>query len=256
LPFFLGQALIREAAARETRDEAKAALLASAFRLGAKAGLLPIAAALQEKTALSIAPSAALRPMTAFIAQILLLRHQADGAERWREILDLNSDTGRPLGAVLAVELDLVSPNPGRAARAQMALSWLVQNALAPQPLGGAEAQRYAALVLGLYETLGQVTPPEAQTAPLSAMHWPGRELAPALLKHLGEMQDQPGMKGEAILTVLDAVGAQGPGDFAPEASVELVRALKALGERDAARALAVDALLLYQPAAPGAAAP
>ncbi len=61
-------------------------------------------------------------------------------------------------------------------------------------------------------------------------------------------MKGQSGQKGEAILTILDGVGAGGPADLAPDQTVLFVRNLKDWGEDEAARAFAVDALVLYRP--------
>ena len=252
LPFFEGQALIRQAVAHGTNDEDKAKLLATAFRLGRQNQLLPVAAAIQEKGAAAISPSPDMRAFAPAFAQALLLVHQADAAERWRDMLDMKSDADRLLAASLAVQLYLVAPNPGRAERAQEALSVLAQNTLTPQPIGGAETKQFAALALGLYDALGETIPPaaKAQLANLVQHQLPGRRLPPIVMKHLADMKGQSGMKGEAILTMLDGVGAGGPADLAPDVTIFLVRSLKDWGEADAARAFAIDALLLYRPQA------
>jgi len=250
LPFFQGQALIRQAAAHAANDEDKAKLLAVAFRLGRQNELLPVAAAMQAKSAAAISPTPALRPFAPAFAQALLLAREADAAERWRDFLDVNNSSDKILAAMLAVQLNLVAPNPERATRAQEALSVLSQNTLSPQPIGGFEAKEIAALSLGLYEALGEVMPPDAkaQLANLVEHQFPGRRLPPAALKRLAEAKNQNGMKGEAILTILDGVGAGGPGDLAPDVSASITRTLKDWAESDAARAFAIDAFLLYRP--------
>ena len=250
LPFFEGQALIRQAVAHATNDDDKAKLLATAFRLGRQNQLLPVAAAIQEKWAAAIAPTPDMRSYAPAFAQALLLVRQADAAERWRDMLDMKSDADKLLAASLAVQLYLVAPNPGRAGRAQEALSLLAQNTLTPQPVGGYEAKEFAALALGLYDALGETMPPEAkaQLANLVQHQLPGQRLPPIVMKHLADMKGQSGMKGEAILTILDGVGAAGPADLAPDATVFMVRSLKDWGEAESARAFAVDALLLYRP--------
>ena len=245
LPFFLGQALIRQAVARETDENAKGELLETAFRLARQAGLLPVAAMMQQHEAAMIMPSPALRSFARSFTKALLLARQSDAAERWRELLDVNNDADRALAAELAVELNLVAPTPGRALRAQEALSWLSQNVASNQPEGGPDEQRYDALALALYDALGQSAPVSAQSVPAAPVKWLGRDLAPATRKRIDETVGQPGMKGEAILTILDAVGAEGPGDLSPDAAAFLVRALIKEGEGESARALAVDALLL-----------
>jgi len=250
LPFFAGQALIRQAVARATSDDDKAKLLAAAFRLGRQAQLLPVAAAIQEKGAVALAPTPAMRSFAPAFAQALLLVRQADAAERWRDMLDMKTDADKLLAASLAVQLYLVAPNPGRAGRAQEALSVLAANTLTPQPVGGFEAKEFAALAIGLYDALGEILPADAraQLANLVQHQLPGRRLPPITAKHLADMKGQPGLKGEAILTILDGVGAGGPADLAPDQTMSFVRALKDWGEGDAAHAFAVDALVLYRP--------
>ncbi len=184
--------------------------LATAFRLGRQNQLLPVAAAIQEKGAVVLAPTPAMRSIAPAFAQALLLVRQADSAERWRDMLDMKSDADKLLAASLAVQLYLVAPNPGRAGRAQDALSVLAANTLTPQPVGGFEAKEFAALALGLYDALGETMPADAhaQLANLVQHQLPGRRLPPVAAKHLADMKGQSGQKGEAILTILDGVGA------------------------------------------------
>jgi hypothetical protein len=248
LPFFLGQALIRQALAHTNDDDQKVKLLAVAFRQARQMQLLPVAAVMQQDAAASIIPGPSLRSYAPAFSRALLLAHQADAAERWRDMLDPNADADASLAAGLAVTLNLVASNPGRTARAHSALVWLAQNAAGPQTAGGPPEQQIAVLALGVYDALGETMPPGLQLAPLLAKDWPGRVIAPAVRKRLDETLGRPDRKGEAILTVLDTIGAGGPGDFTPAAAATLVRALKAEGEGDAARALAADALLLFQP--------
>lgn len=250
LPFFQGQALIRQAVARAASDDDKAKLLAAAFRLGRQNQLLPVAAAIQEKGAVALAPTPTMRSFAPAFAQALILVRQADAAERWRDMLDMKTDSDKLLGASLAVQLYLVAPNPGRAGRAQEALSVLAANTLSPQPIGGFEAKEFAALAMGLYDALGETMPADAraQLANLFQHQLPGRRLPPVAAKRLSDMKGQSGQKGEAILTILDGVGAGGPADLAPDQTVSFVRSLKDWDEGEAARAFAVDALALYRP--------
>jgi hypothetical protein len=250
LPFFQGQALIRQAVARASGDDEKAKLLAVALRLGRQNALLPVAAAMQAKGAAAFSPTTALRPFAPAFAQALLLVREADAAERWRELLDVNNTSDKILAATLAVQLNLVAPNPGRTARAQEALGVLSQNSLSPQPVGGFEAKEIAALALGLTDALGETLTVDmkAQLANLVEHQLPGRRLSTAALKRLAETKDQSGLKGEAILTLLDGIGPGGPGDLSPDTSALIARTLKNWAETDAARAFAIDAFLLYRP--------
>ena len=68
-------------------------------------------------------------------------------------------------------------------------------------------------------------------------------------MAQLAAATGQPGRKGEALLLILGAIGANGPGDLAPDVTVGFVRTLVQEGVPDAAKLLAIDALLLYKPA-------
>lgn len=249
LPFFQGQALIRQALAVTADNDEKAQLVGVALRMGRQMQLSTVAVRMQERGLVSVMPNPKLHAYVAPFARALMLVRQADAAERWREALDPNNEADHALAAALAVELNLIAPNPGRAQRAQTALQWLAANAASNQPVDGPEEQRYDVTAIALYDALGEPLPQSAAAAPLLAEKWTGRVLAPATRKKLEDLRGQPTRKGEAILTILDAVGALGPGDLAPDAVAFLVRDLKAEGEGDAARALAIDALLLHQAA-------
>jgi hypothetical protein len=248
LPFFLGQALIRQAVAQAPDDEAKARLLSVALRAGRQMQALAVSVRMQQTALAPIAPGPRFHAYVATFARALLLARQPDAAERWRESLDAGSDADHPLSAALAVELNLVAPNPGRAQRAQAALTWLAQNAASLQPQDGPDEARYDAVAVAVCDALGEALPPGVSTAPILAQKWPGRVIPPAMRKKLDELRGQETRKGEALLTILDMVGALGPGDLSPDAAAYVVRYLKSEGETDAARLFAIDALLLYQP--------
>ncbi|HWU26669.1 MAG TPA: hypothetical protein VN154_09735, partial [Rhizomicrobium sp.] len=249
LPVFLGEALIRQALSLASDDDQKTRLLAAALRMGRQMQLLTVAVRMQERGLLSVTPNPRFQAYVAPFARALMLARQADAGERWRESLDPNDVADQPLTAALAVELNLVATDPGRARGAQDALQWLAANAVSNQAVGGPEEQRCDATAVALYYALDQPLPQGVAAAPLLAQKWPGRVLPPAARKKLEDLRGQPGRKGEAILTILDAVGVLGPGDLAPDAIAFLVKDLKAEDEGEAARALAIDALLLHQTA-------
>jgi hypothetical protein len=247
LPFFMGQALIRQAVARADDDDAKARLLAVALRMGRQMQLLAVTVRMQQTSLAAINPATRFRAYAGTFARALMLARQADAAERWRESLNPNDDADRPLSAALAVELNLVAPSASRAQRAQTALAWLAQNAASLQPQNGPDEQRYDALAVVVYDALQEALPPGTSAAPLFTLKLPGRIVSPATRKKLDDLRGQGTRKGEALLTVLDSVGVLGPGDFSPGAAGFIVRYLKDEGESDAARAMAIDTLLLYQ---------
>jgi hypothetical protein len=101
-------------------------------------------------------------------------------------------------------------------------------------------------LDLGLFDALGEAMSAEVQAAVprLLLEPLPGRRPAPALMQRI-DRAAQSDSRGEVAVSVATALGPQGAGDLAPDAVVRLVRALQKAGIRDAAHALATEALLL-----------
>jgi len=236
LPFFLGQALLRQAAAQAGANNAKASLVTAALSHGMKADL-----------AVAVEPQAAMPTEADLMSRALMLDGRPEGAARWSAGFDLQADADRARAAALQIELNLVAPTAARAADAQSALAWFAQQGIAKAP----QDQAFAALAFGLYDALGEPLPVDAKAAwsTLSATNWPGRRPSAETSAHLAAAVQQANRKGEALLLILGAIGAGGPGDLAPDATVGFVRTLAQEGVPDAARLLAIDALLLYKPA-------
>ena len=245
LPFFLGQALLRQAAARADANNAKASLVTVALSHGVKADLFEVAAGLQGDIAASTEPQASMPTEVDVMSRALMLDGRSDAAARWSA--GLASDPAR--AAALQIQLNLVASNAAHVGEAQRALTVLARQAAsnsAPQ-----QEQAFAALALGLYDALGEPLSPDAKAAAatLAATNWPGRRPPSETMAHLATATGQANRKGEAVLLILGAIGADGPGDLAPDVTVGFVRTLMQEGVPDAARLLAIDALLLYMPA-------
>jgi hypothetical protein len=249
LPFFEGQALLRQAAAQVDANNAKASLVAAALSRGMKADLLEVAAGLQADIAVGIEPQASMPIEADMMSRALMLDGRPDGAARWSAGFDMRSDADKARAAELQIELNLMVPSAARAAEAQAALTWFAQQGIAKAPQDAA----FAALTFGLYDALGEPLPPDAKAAAttLAATNWPGRRPSSETMAQLAAATAQPGRKGEALLLILGSIGAGGPGDLAPDVTVGFVRTLAQEGVPDAARLLAIDALLLYKPAPP-----
>jgi hypothetical protein len=103
-----------------------------------------------------------------------------------------------------------------------------------------------ATLDLGLFDALGELKSPEAQSAvePLLAEPSPGRRPPPVLMQRIDKAALSDA-RGEAALSVATVLGNEGARDLAPDVVVRLVRALQTAGIRDAAHGLAMEALLL-----------
>ncbi len=249
LPFFMGQALLRKSAAQADANNAKASLVTAALAHGMKADLFEVAAGLQADIVVAVEPQASMATEADLMSRALLLDGRPDGAARWSAGFDMRSDADKARAAALQIELNLAAPGAGRAAEAQAALTWFAQQGVAKAP----QEQAFAALAFGLYDALGEPLPPDAKAAAttLAATNWPGRRPSGETMAQLAAAVEQANRKGEALSLILAAIGADGPGDLAPDVTIGFVRRLAQEGVPDAARLLAIDALLLYKPAPP-----
>ena len=246
LPFFAGQVLLRRAAQIEPRPDAKADIVFAALSLGEKAGLFALAAGLQGDVAASLKPTPSNRGKAGRIARALLLAGRPEAASRWL--------TDRDVGQTV---LALAAPTPARDAKAQAAFSayaaGLVKNP--PDP----DADRpYKALVLGVADVLGLPLPPDAkaQAPAIEAQDWGGTRPDPDTMQNIERASMHPERKGEALLLILDTVRSIGLRNLAPNATIEFVRLLGAMGLPDAAHDLGMEAMMLYVPPPPPPAAP
>jgi hypothetical protein len=247
LPFLAGQALLRRAV-RDAADPAvKKTFLFEALSLAYRKNLLPLAAQLQGSAASAVKPEREDRDHAMIMASALMLSGHVEAAARWYDVLDLNSSADLPLVHLLQVELNLVAPSPARTFEARDALSWFAAQTNAPA--GGDDTLSSAFLALGIYDALGLASPPEASAALalLKSRQWTGREPGADVLARVTAARADRGHRGDALLSMLDFIGSDGPGDVAPDAIVVFVKALADMGYIDAAHALAIDALLLHR---------
>lgn len=247
LPFLAGQALLRQAIAKAAPD-ARAALLYEALTTAEAKNMLGVAAVLQQSALAALTPQPAMRTMADLMGRALMLTGNAAGASRWAGLLDPAAASDKPLLARFQVTLNLIAPDAVRQAEAQRGLDELAQELVAQTP-----DQSYAALALGLYAVIGEVMPEAARTEATIAMqtNWPGRRPAASVLSRLRHALGAHGRRGEALMLALNAIGAQGPGDLAPDVAITLVRTLIAEGQADTARDVAIAALLRYRPPPP-----
>ncbi len=232
LIFLPAQSLLHRAASLETRPAEKAALLLAAM---AAPDRLSLTAVLHANILASLKPDATSHPL---LARALILAGKIDAAAALYP-------PGTPEDADLStfrVLIDLAAPNAARDAAAQAAYAWFARNAV-PQK----QPSPAAALALGLSEVLRRPLPPDARAlaGTLQGMRWDGTRPAPDAVRKMVEAASEPGRKGEAILRLLDVVGADGPARVPADVAIECVRVLSQLGLTTEARALAVEALAL-----------
>ncbi len=237
LPFLAGQALLRRAAQIESRPAVKAALVHQALTLGDKAGLFEVAANLQADVVASIDVKSVPREQAPLVGWALLIAGRSNVAAPWLG----DNDIARAV-------LGLAS---GKDDTAQVALNGIAIR-LTANPAPTDAGKPIEALLLGLYDALGRTMSSDAKAAAMTirSQHLPGRRPDDAQMQKMLAAAGTPDRKGEAILRILDIVGAKGPGDLAPDVTAEIVHALKDMGLQDSARSFALHALLLYRPPA------
>jgi hypothetical protein len=234
LSFLKAQALLRRAAQLEARPAGKAALIHEALMLGDKAGLFEVAANLEADVAVSVKSEGLVQNEGPLIGWALLIAGKSAAAGPWLG----DNEVAR---AVLGLAT-------GKDDTAQAALDSIATRMGAETDKGQNASRPMEVLLLGLYDALGHTMPASAKAAGIRAEHMPGRRPDDAAMQKLLTAAAAPDRKGEAILRILDVVGAKGPGDLAPDITVEIVRALDEMGIKDSARAFALHALLLYRP--------
>ena len=244
MPFLKAEALLRQAGLKESDHSRKVQLALQALQLGDQKGSFEIAAVLERAPAAAIKPIRAMRPMAPIIIRALLVAGDADSAERWMKTLDPKADAA--MLARFEAEANLVASTPERQARAQTALALLATQIPAPNAPARTDDQALDALILGVYATNGEPMPQAARSAEAAAQGivWQGRRPAPAQIERLDKALSTRGAKGEALVTVLNIVGAQGPGDLAPDVTLDLATALVEEGLADTARSFAISAML------------
>jgi len=236
LSFLRAQALLRRAAQLETRPAAKAALIHLALTLGDKAGLFETASNLQADVAVTIDAKAVAQTEGPLIGWSLLLAGKTAAAAPWLG----DNDIAR---AVLGLASD-------KDDTAQAALSSIATRLAKETDKAQSASRPMEVLLLGLYDAMGRTLPADAkaEASALRAQHLPGRRPDEAVMQKMLLCAATPERKGEAILRILDIVGAKGPGDLAPDVTIEIVRALEAMNLKDSAKSMAIHALMLYRP--------
>jgi len=236
LSFLRAQTLLRRAAQLESRPAAKAALIHEALTLGDKVGLFEIASNLQADVAVSIDAKGVAQSEGPLIGWSLLLAGKTNAATPW---LGDNDIARAVLG--LATNKD---------DSAQAALSSIATRLAKDVDKTQSASRPMEALLLGLYDATGHTLPADAkaEASAMRAQHLPGRRPDDAAMQKMLLAAATPERKGEAILRILDIVGAKGPGDLAPDVTIEIVRALEAMNLKDASRSFAIHALMLYRP--------
>ena len=238
LPFFMGQVVLRRAAAIETRPEENARLAALALTLGEKAKQSPLAAALEADVIASLKPTPVTREHARSFARALILAGRSDLAGRWTQ-----GDV------VMKVVAAFATQDPARLAAVQSDLSAFAASLIKTPPAPDAD-RSYKVLVLGLADVLGFTMPADAKAAAISleSNTWDGERPGPGQMRTIHELARSPERRGEAVLMITGAIQTFGLKDLAPDVTIAFVRLLTQINEPAAARSLALEAMAEYVP--------
>ena len=239
IPFLMRQILFRQAAALESRADVKFALIRRADPALNESGPFAVFAGLEAANVLSIPPSMSSGQTSWLAARVLMLGGRPDAADGWL------GPANNPLIAEAGLALDLLVPGAAHDSLAQTDLVWL-----ATHPTTDAGGWPSAtALSIGFWNALGLALPPEAVSkGPVPSPTFDGDLVAPEQMTKLSESAADHARRGEAILRLLNIIGARGPERFAPDASIFIVATLEHLGLDLSARRLAAECLLLGPP--------
>jgi hypothetical protein len=251
-PLMGALARLRAALKAPGTADARAETIHAAFEIGQREGVLGQVALLFADDASAIFPPRDWGNWSELMIRGLLLAGQTDAAARWYAILDPNLPATADTTGRLELTLALAAPDMAGDAATRSALTAMAMRTSSPDMPPPPDVLVQATLALGLFDALDRPMPPEAKdaVAPLMGGMSLGRRPAPALMQRI-ERAGKAGARGELVLSVLSALGAQGVRDLAPDIIVRMVRALKSAGIRDAADALAMEAMLL-RPATSG----
>lgn len=241
LPTARANALFFQAMVKRTLPAGRATMFVAALQRADAQNRFALFAKLAAPIALQLKPSAETAWAAPHIARILLSNGNDKTAEGW--LMAMTSPSDGPTVNALQIHLALVTPSVENLARMQGAMTWLGQNALKP---GGAKdwLMDRATRETPLVNALGYIVPPDAQWAvsATTAGIVPSGAAAEALAAI--DRSAEENKLGETILNALIALGAGGPTRAQGQTVTRVVKALNAVGLRDEARAIAIEAVL------------
>jgi hypothetical protein len=234
-------ALYFQSITKRTLPAARAAAFVAALQRAESQNRFALFAKLSESIAQKTQPSPQTAWLAPYVSRVLLYTGRDKAAEQW--LAALTSPTDGPTVNAIQQGLVFARPTTENVARLQGSMTWLGQNALKP---GGAKdwLMDRATREIPLLDALGYVVPPDAQWAVSASTTGvvPSGAAAEALIALNKTSQD--GRVGETILNALVALGPGGPTRAQGQTVARVVKALMAIGLRDEARAIAVEAVL------------
>lgn len=234
-------ALFYQSILKRTVPAARATAFVAAMQRAESQNRFPLFARVIAPIALQVQPGPDTAWLAPHIARVLIYSNNDKAVDRWFAVL--GSPTDGPSVNALQMQLGLAKPTVENMARMTGAMSWLGQNALAAGPSKDWLMDR-ATREIPLADALGFIIPPDAQWAvsATTAGAVPSGVSSEALIALPHSAQE--GKVGETVLNALVAIGPGGPARAQGQTIARVVKALNAVGLRDEARAIAVEAIL------------
>lgn len=234
-------ALFYQSILKRTVPAARATAFVAAMQRAEAQNRFPLFARAIAPIALQVQPGPDTAWLAPHIARVLIYSNNDKAVDRWFAVL--GSPTDGPAVNALQMQLALAKPTVENMARMQGAMTWLGQHALAVGPSKDWLMDR-ATREIPLSEALGFIIPPDAQWAvsATTAGAVPSGVASEALLAIARSSQE--GRVGETALNALVALGPSGPARAQGQTVARVVKALIAVGLRDEARAIAIEAAL------------
>lgn len=241
LPTARANALYFQSTTKRTLPAARAAAFAAALQRAESQNRFALFAQLTDDLAMQIQASPQTAWLAPYVSRVLLQTGRDKAAEQW--LMTLNAPSDAPTVNAIQIHLALARPTTENVARLQGAMTWLGQNALQPGAAKDWLMDR-ATREIPLLDALGYVVPPDAQWAvsATTAGVVPSGPAADALIALARTSQE--GRVGETVLNALVALGPGGPTRAQGQTVARVVKALTAVGLRNEARALAIEAVL------------
>lgn len=234
-------ALYFQSITKRSLPAARAAAFAAALQRAESQNRFALFAETSADVALRIKAAPDTAWLAPYITRVLLYTGHDRAVEQW--LATLTSPTDGPTVNAIQIHLALAKPTTENVARLQGAMTWLGQTALKP---GGAKDWLIdrATREIPLLNALGFIVPPDAQWAvsATTAGVVPQGAAAEALIA-LGRTARE-GRVGETVLNALVALGPAGPTRAQGQTVARVVKALVAVGLRDEARAIAIEAVV------------
>ncbi|MBW7850354.1 MAG: hypothetical protein H3C38_07665 [Rhodospirillales bacterium] len=230
------RALLYQAVTAATAPAARAEAIGSALAGARMQGAFFTAARLYAPMLAGMQPGAEMAAIAGPALRALLAVGETTAAERWLPLAAGQTDAGHAASAAILTRIAALPSAPPVAPAALVAWTGSLSQLSPPQ------AERQAAIVYGLLESLGDEVPAAAWVPLMEGPPLTGAVVPKPALWHALPRAAAAGRKAETVLLALASLGEAGAGGAEPTNLYRIVTALRQIGLEAEARALAIEA--------------